>query len=58
MSKPINKCDECGKLDVMEYQENGSIEYYDEWMECEHCGFTRELTAEEIDYDLEMRFGI
>ena len=56
MNKPINKCDSCGKSDVMEYQENGSVEYHEEWMECKICGFTRELTSEEIDYNLEMRY--
>lgn len=58
MIKLVNKCDECEKLDAMEHQDNGSTEYHDEWLECKYCGFTRELTEEEIDHDLEMRFGI
>ena len=28
----------------------------EEWLECE-CGHTRELTLEEIEHDLNMRFG-
>ena len=54
MSKELFKCKKCGEK--MIWCENGSSEYDEEWLECDKCGETRELTMEEIEYDLEMRF--
>ncbi len=55
MNKELFKCKECGSK--MAWYDNGASAPDDEeWLECNECGETRELTIE-IDYDLEMRFG-
>lgn len=54
MKKELFRCKECGSK--MEWHDNGEPAPNDEeWLECNKCGETRELTIEEIDYDTKMK---
>ena len=47
MKREPFSCKKCGKK--MTWCENGSSEYNEEWLECNECRESRDLTIEEVE---------